>query len=322
MRHMWRMAGAMALALGLSACEPIDIDGGGGGGGGDVLFTRGFVFVREDRNLYVVDDQGDPNSPQRLTTGGGVAFPSVSRNGRSVVFVQQGAGSTFEIRTVPTNGSAAPSTVFVSGGTECSRCTNFRTPTFSPDGNVIVFAFNRGTGAYSLGRVNASGSGFQELTPGATLTYGAPSFFPDGQSVLAPAGNSLTQLSQLARVGLNGTTNSITNNFGSEVLRIANRAVVSPDGTQVALDGIISTGSARIFVGPLSPTFGPLVRITDHPGEVGAQDTFPSWMSGTQVGFLSDAGNTQSIYRIGTNTTPGPGTLLIPTAIEPAYGGP
>lgn len=321
MKHMSRVVGALVLAAGLAACEPIDLDdGGGGGGGGNVLFTKGFAFVRgDDRNVYVVDDQGDPNSPKRLTTSGGASHPSVSRNGRLIVFVQQ-TGTNFELRTVPTDGSAQPSTVLASG-TGCSGCTNFRYPTFNPAANVIVFAFNRGSGNFSLGRVNADGSGFQALTNNPAVSYGAPSFFPDGQSVLVPIGNNSTQLTQLERVTLAGVPSPVANNLGSEVLGVLNRAVVSPDGQKVALDGRLSTGASRIFVGPLSP-YSPPTRVTDHSGsDASAQDTFPSWINADQVGFVSTAGGGQSIYRISVSGTPGPGTLLIPTAGEPAYGG-
>lgn len=319
MKHMSRIVGALVLAAGLAACEPID-DGGGGGGGGNVLFTKGFAFVRgDDRNIYVVDDQGDPNSPKRLTTAGGTSHPSVSRNGRTIVFVQQ-TGTTFELRTVPTDGSAQPSTVLTSG-TGCGGCTNFRYPTFNPAANVIVFAFNRGSGNFSLGKVNADGSNFQALTNNPALSYGAPSFYPDGQSVLVPAGNNSTQLTGLERVSLAGVPSTIANNLGQEVLGILNRAAVSPDGQKVALDGRLGNGSSRIFVAPLSPYSTP-VRVTDHSGtDASAQDTFPSWMNADQVGFTSTAGGGQSIYRISVSGTPGPGTLLIPTANEPSYGG-
>ena len=324
MKGMLRFVGALVLSLGLSACEPID-DGGGGGGGGNVLFTRGFVFVREaDRNVYVVDDQGDANSPQRLTVGGGASHPSVSRNGRSVVYVQQTSTGGFEVRTAPTDGSANPSTVFASGNTQCPGCTNFRFPTFNPGNNVIVFAYNRGTGSnFGLARVNADGSGFQELTAGSTtLSFGAPSFFPDGQSVLAPAGSSSFDLRQLARVSLSGGSPTIiTNTLGGEAQVVVTRAVVSPDGRQVALDGRVSSGGTRIFVGSLTPSFGPLRSVTDHPGEAGAQDTFPSWVTATQVGFLSNAGGSQNVYRVSLTGAVGPGTLLIPSAAEPSYGG-
>lgn len=311
----------MALAAGLAACEPVDLDdGGGGGGGGDVLFTRGFVFVREDRNVYVVDDRGDANDPQRLTTDANAFFPAVSPNGRSVVYVYQN-GANYELRTVPTDGSAAPSTVFASDSAGCPRCTTFRYPTFNPSGTVIAFSFNRGSGNFSIGRVNSDGSGFQELTPNPTLSYGAPSFFPDGQSVLAPAGSISSQLRQLVRVNINsGAVTDITNNLGNEVFSVESRAVVSPDGQQVALDGRLGSGATRIFVGPLSP-YSPPTRITDHPGEPGARDSFPSWMNSTQVGFLSNAGGLPSIYRTTVGTTVGSGTLVVPAAAEPSYGG-
>jgi TolB protein len=101
---------------------------------------------------------------------------------------------------------------------------------------------------------------------------------------------------------------------------VLNRAVVSPDGNQVALDGRLSSGGTRIFVGSLTP-FGPLTRVTDHPGEPGAQDSFPSWVNANQVGFLSNASGSQSIYRVSLTAPVGPGTLLIPSAVEPSYGG-
>lgn len=320
MKRMSRIVGALVLAAGLAACEPIDIDdGGGGGGGGNVLFTKGFVFVREDRNVYVVDDKGDANSPKRLTTGGGASNPAVARSGRSVVYVQQ-TGSGFELRTVATTGTGQPSTVLASG-TGCGGCTNFRYPTFNPTGTVIVFAFNNGAGNFALGKVNADGSGFQALTNQPSTSFGAPSFFPDGQSVLAPSGSTSNQLSQLSRVSLTGTVTSVASNLGNEVLWVLNRAVVSPSGQQFALDGRLSSGGSRIFVGSLSPYNAP-TRVTEHPGEAGAQDTFPSWMGTTQVGFLSTAGGGQNIYSVTLPTTTlGGGTLLIPSAGEPDYGG-
>jgi TolB protein len=321
MKRMSRVVGALVLAAGLVACEPIDIDdGGGGGGGGNVLFTKGFAFVREsDRNVYVVDDRGDANSPKRLTTSGGAFYPAVSRNGRSVVFVQQ-TGSTFELRTVPTDGSAQPATVFASGGTACPNCTNFRYPTFNPAGTVIVFAFSRGPSNFALGRVNADGSGFQALTNDPATSFGAPSFYPDGQSVLAPAGSSSNTLTRLERVSLSGGSNTVAPSLGNEVQWVLNRAVVSPDGRQVALDGQLSSVGSRIFVGSLSP-FTPPTRVTEHPGEAGAKDTFPSWTSPTQLGFLSNAGGTQAIYRVDIGSAAGPGTFAIPSAAEPSYGG-
>lgn len=324
MNGMRRLIGlAVAAGLGLTACEPID-DGGGGTAGG--VFNSGFVFVRNDRNVYVVDDQGDPNSPTALTTDGRAQQPSVSRNGRAIVFVRRPAAGGAEITTVPTVANSQASTVFSTTDVACSRCTSFRSPVFDPSGNFIVFVIERGSGANtSLGRVNVDGSGFQELTPNPGLSYGAPSFYPDGRAVLTPAGSSLTQLNQLARVPTDGSGPPLffNSSLGPEALVIVNRAVVSSDGAKVAFDGQVSTGGSRIFVASLSSSgIGTPKALTAHTGnDSGARDTFPSWVGTTQVGFLSDAGGSDNIYRISaTPTTPGTGTLAVPSALEPSYG--
>lgn len=312
------LGGILAVGL-LGACEPLDE--GGGGTIGDVLFTRGFTFVRSDRNVYVVDDDGDANSPQRLTTAGGAYQPSVSRDGRSIVFVQK-TGATTSIQTVPATGGAT-ATVFTTNDTACGTrgCGNFRFPVFSPDGRTIVFVFDRGSGSNSeLGQVSVDGTAFAALTPSAGISFGAPSFFPNGATLVAPAGNNTFQFDRLARVTLS-SGNISYNSLGNEVLSVVNRAVVSPDGTQVALDGKLSSGSTRIFVGPISATsgLGALRRVTDSPGT--GEETFPCWTGTSGLGLLSvDAGGDPSIYRVPVAATPGSITLTVPTASEPSYG--
>jgi Tol biopolymer transport system component len=312
----------LAAVVGLAGCdlEGIDLDGGGGGGAGGT-FTSGFVFVRNGtagRNLYAVDNAGDPNSPLQLTTQGGAYHPTVTRNGRLVAFVYR-AGSTMELRTVPTTGTGQPSTVFASTSTSCPGCGNFRYPTFNPSGSTIVFTLDQG-GYAKLARVNADGSSFQLLTNGSPYVYGAASFYPDGQSVLAAGGYTTSQLNFLVKVGVaTGSTDVISTSLGNTAQVVVTRPVVSPDGSKVAFDGRTSSGS-QIFVAPLGQTLGSVTQVTSHTGEFGVEDTWPSWRGNTELTFLSNSGGNDNVYRISTAST-GAGTLVVPGALEPAYGG-
>ncbi|MFY0526742.1 TolB family protein [Archangium gephyra] len=312
----------LAAVVGLAGCdfEGIDLDGGGGGGAGGT-FTRGFVFVRNGtagRNVYAVDDAGDPNSPLQLTTQGGAYHPTVSRNGRLVAFVYR-AGSVMELRTVPTTGTGQPSTVFANTSTSCQGCGNFRYPTFNPSGSTIVFTLDQG-GYAKLARVNADGSSFQLLTNGSPYVYGAASFYPDGQSVLAAGGYTTSQLNTLVKVGVaTGSADVISFNLGNTAQVVMSRPAVSPDGTKVAFDGRTSNGS-QIFVAPLGQTLGSVTQVTSHTGEFGVEDTWPSWRGNTELTFLSNSGGNDNVYRISIAST-GAGTLVVPGALEPAYGG-
>lgn len=316
----WFVGGILAAGL-LSGCEPLD-DGGGGGIGG-VLFSRGFAFVREDdRNVFVVDDQGDPNSPQRLTSVGGAYWPSLSRDGRAIVFVQRGAAGT-SLLTVPSTGGPV-ATLFSANDPVCPRgCSNFRTPVFSPDGRSVVFVYSPGNSSQTaLGRVNTDGSGFQELTPNNIIAYGAPSFMPNGSAVVAPSGTSAQQFNQVAYIPLTSGSIVYTSGLG-EVTAVANRIAVSPDGTQVLLDGRGSSGNVRTYVAPLSNGRVGMVRRVTNFGRADAQETWPMWTRSDQVGFLfvDSAGGDPSIYRATVGIAPSNSvTIAVPSAAEPSYG--
>lgn len=321
MKALLRIVGLAAMAGLAVACESIDgIDLGGGGTAGG-SFTRGFVYVKSDRNVYAVDDTWDTSVtlPLQLTTQGGAYEPTLSRSGRLVAFVYK-AGTTVELRTVPTTGQGTPSTVFSIATTGCSGCSNLRMPTFSPDGNTIVFTVYKGTTS-TLARVNADGSGAQFLNTGGYSYIGAASFFANGQSVLATTGTIRDQFNTLIQVPLSGgAPNVISYSLGNEALYVTNRAVVSPDGTKVAFDGRISSGGSRIFVAPISSTLGSVTMVTDYVGE-SVEDRFPSWRGNTELGFLSNSGGADQIYRISAAAQGGTGTLVVPSALEPSYGG-
>ncbi|HZH78896.1 MAG TPA: hypothetical protein VEY88_22905, partial [Archangium sp.] len=221
MKSMWKRVGlAVSVALTLAACEPFELDEGGGGTAGSA-FSRGFVFVREsDRNVYALDDKGNPNSPLVLTRHGGVYQPAVSRNGLLVAYVYR-SGSTFELRTVPTTGQGQPSTLLSSTAlTGCTGCSNFSYPTFSPDGRTLVFTLSQNNRTL-LARVNTDASGFRLLTGSSSYVFGPATFMPDGRSVLAAGGSLAGQHNHLIQVNVDSGADAVLNfNLGNEALGV------------------------------------------------------------------------------------------------------
>ena len=301
---------AVVLAAAMIDCT-LD-DGGGGGGGGTVAFSQGYAFIRKDDHNVYVADKVDFTQVARLTTGGNARHPSLSKDGRRVVYVRAFAGDT-EILTVATTGGIPPASVKRSDATT----RNFRNPVFSPDGNSIVFAYDDGA-ASALGIVSSDGSGFSKLAGTAALQYAAPSFYPDGQSVLAIAGGT-GSYTQLEKVNIaTRTTSNITNNLGPDATFIVNRAVVSPDGTRAAFDGRLSGAGSRIFVITLATK--QVTQLTDYPSEPAANDSFPTWVGVDKVGFSSDSGGNDSVYALPATSTKTSGGLQMASAIEPWYG--
>src|ERR1700737_2610133 len=238
--------GAKVLVAVVCAVGCIPADQGGGGGLG--AFTRGFAFVRSG-NIFLADQSNYSATPIQLTTNGGNRHPSLSADGRRVVFIH----ATNEIDMVSAS-TGATATIVYSAATGQS---NLRTPVFSPDGQSIVFAYDFGSVSV-LGRVNADGSGFQEISL-APLSVAAPSFYSNGESVLVIQGPARSAYDQLTKINLTTRTpTNVAGSLGTSACRIVNRAVLSPDNTQVGFDartgaGTSCGGSPRIFVMNLSP---------------------------------------------------------------------
>lgn len=308
-RVVW-LSALSALAAGVAACPPIDE--GGGGGFGISNFTQGFIFVRaDDRNVYASDKSSGYTEVAQLTRNGNNKHPSISRDGQLVVFVN-GSGAGASIQTALLAGSETPSTILAA---DADRA-NFQNPVFSPDGQRIAFAYEKGGASY-VGVVDIDGQNFQSFGSG-TLSYTSPSFISDDKLLVA-AGSLATGYNQIERIDLTAaTTENITNTLGNEATAIRNRLVVSPDGTRAAFDGVLGSGATRIFAVNLST--GAVTQLTDYPAEPNANDTFPTWVSQTEIAFSSDTGGNDQVYVIPADAMKQSGTLRLPSAVEPWFG--
>jgi len=313
-----RAIGLFGVVILLSGCELLAGGGGGSGGGGGgnntLSFARGYVFVRkDDRNVYLADEK-DLQVTARLTAGGGARHPSISSDAKRVVFARQ-TGADTELATVATTGGST--TAVLTSGPDVK---NLRNPIFSKDMTKIFFVYDTGTSS-KLGEINVDGTGFRSLAGGSTFSYGSPSLYSDGRSMLAGGGNSSSALSQLERIdAATGMPTPVTNTLGLnfEGQQIANRVVVSPDGTKAAYDGRLTAGSTRIFV--VNLTTQAVTRLTDYPADPNANDSFPTWVGNDKIGFSSDIGGNDQVYVLPATSTNTSGGLTLPSAVEPWYG--
>lgn len=285
--------------------------GGGTGGGGGFDFKSGFTFVRkDDRNVYLADAT-DYQTTAVLTQSGTVHSPSLSKDGKRIVFVQ-GAGADSAIASVAVSGGSVSVVLAAS-----AQVKNFKTPVYSPDGLKIAFTYDNGGVSSNLGLVNTDGSNFVALVGGGALAYALPSFSADGLTLLAAAGSTGSQLTQLERITIaTKQAISVTNTLGIEAISIANRVVESADGTKAIFDARISTGVTRIFVINLSSK--QVTKVNDYVGEPNTNDSFPTWVDASTLAFSSDSGGNDNVYKIGVDGTSR--KLLMPKAIEPWYG--
>jgi len=319
-RSNWSGLAVVLAACALSGASSC-LDDGGGGGGGEINFIRGFVFVREDNQDIYVADQSDYSLVGRLTTSGGNRHPSLSADGRQAVFAHTDIDGVSSIMTVATSGGGAPRTVYVADTTAGEK--SFKNPVLSPDGTTIVFTYEILTTSYLARVAAADGSGFTTLTT-APLSYASPSFYPDSvypDEVLVLAGSSIGQYTQLERINLaTGQISPVTNDLGAEAASISGRAVLSADGTRVAFDARLvgMTSATRIFVQALSS--GATARVSDTgAGSTDSLHAFPTWVSATQVAFVSNEGGANQVYVQGIDTA-GTGSLTLPSANQPWFG--
>lgn len=306
---MSKLGKALGTALGISFLHFV----GCTSDFGTPSFRSGFVYVRrDDRNVYLADDTAS-SVPIPVTTGGENYMPALSKDASKIVFVH-GSGANAEIDTISVNAASgiAPTVVVTSDPSH----SNFRNPVFSPDGSYIVFAYDS-NGASMLGRLSANGGSIQRIIGGSLRSYTSPSFFPGGSQLLAASGSTPASYDSLEQVSLTGIGSRLAV-LPNETLGLANRAQISPDGSHIAMDAF-SRASGASWLYAYNISGGTYTRLVYYPAAPLANETFPTWVGISQVGYSSDFGGDDEVYVVASSAINGSGVLKVPLAIEPFY---
>jgi TolB protein len=301
----------LAFGLTILAC---DLSGGGGGTGSgtsnNFTFTSGYVWVRQDNRSIFAANSADTQTPQVLAQTTDARSPSVSADGKTVVFIRNNQS---EIASVPSSGGPTRTILAASAAQR-----NLRTPVFSPDGKTVAFAFDE-SATSSIGVVNADGTNFRRVLAGSALAWSSPNFSIDGKKLLVAAGNAGISVTQFHWLDLaSNATTQIANSLGSEAQTVVNRAVLSPDNLRVLFDARVSSGATRIFVMSLAAP-NAVTKVNDYAAEPNANDRFPAFKSNTIMLYNSDSGGNDGTYEINLDGTGR--QLIVPRATETWFAG-
>ncbi len=151
---------------------------------GDLVFnqTETFKQVYSRTDLYRLphgetSTQGTEPLRQRLTVGRRASEPDVSRDGRTVVYTINDAGTTtLTLSAIDPQGRVGPPRTLLHSG----RFEQAYTPRFSPDGRYVAYSAWTAGGYRDLRVVEVSTGKFWEITKDRALDMG-PTWSSDGR---------------------------------------------------------------------------------------------------------------------------------------------
>ena len=235
---------------------------------------------------------------RQLTFGASATLPSISPDGRQVLYVRR-EGKELDIFLQRVGGQNAVNLTRGSGFDNTE-------PAFSPDGAHVAFHSERdGGGIYVMG---ATGESVHRLADGGF----APSWSPDGSSLVYTTVDNLDPY-HLGTPGLvltvevlTGKKRKLFDGRATEAKDVFKNAIAptwSPHGRRIAFFGLMESGAQRdLFTLDVTGEKQKPVRLTnDKP-----LDWAPVWApDGRSIYFGSDRGGTLDLYRIGVDEASG-----------------
>jgi TolB protein len=248
---------------------------------GWITGVRGIASTRiayvKDGMVHVVDSDGENGRP--LTTGGGALSPSWHPTGRSMAYSILGTdGTEIVVRDLASGNvrrvSAPESNLNI-------------TPTFSPDGNTLVYASGDEQGTDLVAVSAANGGGRRRVTIGRGTDNVSPSFSPDGRRIAFTSGRAGHP--EVYITDVDGTNAELLTpfNFGDQSYR--SNPDWSPDGRSVAFQSQLA-GAFQIMTINLRDR-----SIKQHTSDGSNED--PSWApDGRHLVFTSNRSGSRQIW--------------------------
>jgi len=246
-----------------------------------VAATR-ILFVKDGR-VHVVDSDGE--HAQAITTGSGALSPAWHPMGTSMAYVSMGAeGTQVMVRDL---GSGAARRI------SPDRNGLNITPTFSPDGNTIVYASGDDSGTDLVAVSAIDGSGRRRVTVGRGTDNVSPSFSPDGRRIAFTSGRSGHP--EVYITDVDGTNAELLTpfNFGDQSYR--SNPDWSPDGRTVSFQSQIA-GTFQVMSISLRDR-----SIKQHTIDGSNED--PSWApDGRHLVFTSTRSGSRQLWVVDTES--------------------